>query len=353
MEISDVRVKLMDNATDRLKAVCSVTFDGEFVVRDLKVVDGTNGLFVAMPSRKLAVHCPQCRHKNHLRARFCNDCGAKLPPNRVAADANGRVRLHRDIAHPINPAFRELMQTKLIERYTAERELAQQPGYKPADVEAELDEVADVHEAQDTQAPRDREGVGRADRGSHAPRDQGGSAETEQGGSGRVCGETAVAPELSEYDALIAGLRSGSDSPPSPTDAPRSSPRTQPPPRAPRPGPAPKRSDSDSSRQPSRSSNGGRGERSSSGPPRQPNRRPAPAPVVESGWRPPADDDLDEPTPAAPVRDTPTAEVEPAPAKPTVERQPYKPAPSSPARSAPPPVRTADDNDAPFGAGIL
>ena len=92
MEISDVRVKLMDNATDRLKAVCSVTFDGEFVVRDLKVVDGTNGLFVAMPSRKLAVHCPQCRHKNHLRARFCNDCGAKLPPNRVAADANGRVR---------------------------------------------------------------------------------------------------------------------------------------------------------------------------------------------------------------------------------------------------------------------
>ena len=239
------------------------------------------------------------------------------------------------------------MQTKLIERYTAERELAQQPGYKPADLEAELDEVADAHEAPDTQAPREREGVGRADRGSHEP--------TERGGSGRVCGETVVAPELSEYDALIAGLRSGSDSPPSPTVAPRSSPRTQPPPRAPRPGPAPKRSDSDSSRQPSRSSNGGRGERSSAGPPRQPSRRPAPAPatVVESGWRPPADDDLDEPTPAAPVRDTPTAEVEPAPAKPTVERQPYKPAPSSPARSAPPPVQTVDDNDAPFGAGIL
>ncbi len=326
MEISDVRVKLMDNATDRLKAVCSVTFDGEFVVRDLKVVDGTNGLFVAMPSRKLAVHCPQCRHKNHLRARFCNDCGAKLPPNRVAADANGRVRLHRDIAHPINPAFRELMQTKLIERYTAERELAQQPGYKPADVEAELDEIADAHEAPDTPAPRDR-------------------GETD---------ETVVTSELSEYDALIAGLRSGSDSPPAPVVAPRPSPRTQPPPpRAPRPGPAPKRSDSDSSRQPPRSSNGGRGERSSSGPPREPSRRPAPAPVVESGWRPPADDDLDEPTLAAPVRDTPTAEVEPAPAKPTVERQPYKPAPSSPARSAPPPVQAADDNDAPFGAGIL
>ncbi|MEK7730860.1 MAG: SpoVG family protein, partial [Planctomycetota bacterium] len=141
MEISDVRVKLMDNAADRLKAVCSVTFDEEFVVRDLKVVDGTNGLFVAMPSRKLAVHCPQCRHKNHLRARFCNDCGAKLPPNRVSADANGRVRLHRDIAHPINPVFRELVQTKIIERYTAERELAGQPGYQPTDLDAEHDEI--------------------------------------------------------------------------------------------------------------------------------------------------------------------------------------------------------------------
>ena len=170
MEISDVRVKLMDNATDRLKAVCSVTFDGEFVVRDLKVVDGTNGLFVAMPSRKLAVHCPQCRHKNHLRARFCNDCGAKLPPNRVSADANGRVRLHRDIAHPINPAFRELVQTRIIERYTAERELAGQPGYQPTDMDSELDELADSTDPHD------------------AP---------------------VVVSELTEYDALIAGLRSG------------------------------------------------------------------------------------------------------------------------------------------------
>src|SRR3990172_5360116 len=181
MEITDVRVKLMDNAADRLKAVCSVTFDGEFVVRDLKVVDGTNGLFVAMPSRKLAVHCPQCRHKNHLRARFCNDCGAKLPPNRVAADANGRVRLHRDIAHPINPAFRELVQTKIIERYTAERELAGLPGYKPTDLDAELDEIVETPGAQDAHD------------------------------------DPVVISEITEYDALIASLRSGSgDSQPAP-----------------------------------------------------------------------------------------------------------------------------------------
>ena len=317
MEISDVRVKLMDNANDRLKAVCSVTFDGEFVVRDLKVVDGTNGLFVAMPSRKLAVHCPQCRHKNHLRARFCNDCGAKLPPNRVAADPNGRVRLHRDIAHPINPTFREQIQTKLIERYTAERELAGQPGYQPADLDAELDKIADAHETQDAH---------------DAP---------------------VVTSELTEYDALIAGLRSGSDSPPAPTESPRPAPRAQPPPpRTPRPGPAPTRADSDRGGRPPRPDGGGRGERSSSAPPREPSRQPAPAPVAESSWRPPADDELDDAVPPPPARAMPKADVEPAPSKPTVGREPYKPAPSGPARSVAPPAQTADD-DQPFGAGIL
>jgi stage V sporulation protein G len=314
MEISDVRVKLMDNAADRLKAVCSVTFDGEFVVRDLKVVDGTNGLFVAMPSRKLAVHCPQCRHKNHLRAHFCNDCGAKLPPDRVTADANGRVRLHRDIAHPINPAFRELVQTKVIERYAAERELAAQPGYKPADLDAELDEIADAPEAHD------------------AP---------------------VVAVELTEYDALIAGLRSGTGEHQPSSEFSGPSPRVQPPaPRGPKPGPGPKRSDDDSSRRPSRPAGGGRGDRPSSAPPRQPNRRPASASVAESGWRPPADDDVDDPAPAAPVRELISAEPEPAPPKPTAERQPTKPAPSAPSRYAPPPSQTTDD-DQPFGAGIL
>ena len=120
MQISDVRVKLINVSAERLKAVCTVTFDGEFVVRDVKVVDGTNGLFVAMPSRKLSVHCPACKHKNHLRARFCNECGGKVPPARAQADDGGRSRLHRDIAHPITVIFRELVQKRVIEAYTAE-----------------------------------------------------------------------------------------------------------------------------------------------------------------------------------------------------------------------------------------
>ncbi len=121
MEISDIRVRLVNDENDRLKAVCSITLDGEFVVRDVKVVEGTHGLFVAMPSRKLSAPCPKCRTQNHLRAGYCNECGGKLPPTRIPADADGREKAHRDIAHPITAAFRQLMQGRVLEAYRAER----------------------------------------------------------------------------------------------------------------------------------------------------------------------------------------------------------------------------------------
>ena len=68
MEITEVRIKLMDEPGERLQAFCSVTFDNAFVVRDLKIIDGTNGPFVAMPSRKLTARCGRCGCENHLRA---------------------------------------------------------------------------------------------------------------------------------------------------------------------------------------------------------------------------------------------------------------------------------------------
>ncbi len=67
MEITEVRIKLMDDGGERLQAFCSITFDDCFVIRDLKIIEGTTGPFVAMPSRKLTAHCPQCGCKNHLR----------------------------------------------------------------------------------------------------------------------------------------------------------------------------------------------------------------------------------------------------------------------------------------------
>ena len=91
MQISEVRVKLIENKDDRLKAFCSVTMDNEFVVRDIKIIEGTNGYFVAMPSRKMSDHCEKCGGKNHLRAKFCNNCGATLSDDRAKKDVKGRM----------------------------------------------------------------------------------------------------------------------------------------------------------------------------------------------------------------------------------------------------------------------
>lgn len=131
MNITEVRVKMISDSTERLRAFCSVTLDGAFVIRDLKIIDGTHGPFVAMPSRKLSDRCPRCRSKNHLRARFCNDCGAKLSDNRAPRDAQGRFKLHADVAHPINAACRDELQSAVIAAYREELELSEQPGYRP------------------------------------------------------------------------------------------------------------------------------------------------------------------------------------------------------------------------------
>jgi stage V sporulation protein G len=127
--ITEVRIKLVEENNERLQAFCSVTFDNAFVVRDLKIIEGTKGYFVAMPSRKLTDRCGGCGCKNHLRARFCNSCGHKLDENRAFRDADGRAKLHADIAHPINSACREVVQTAVIKAYTDEREKAKMPGY--------------------------------------------------------------------------------------------------------------------------------------------------------------------------------------------------------------------------------
>jgi len=129
VEITEVRIKLMDEAGDRLQAFCSITFDDCFVIRDLKIIEGTNGPFVAMPSRKLTSRCPQCGCKNHLRAAHCNQCGLRLKEDRALRDDNGRAKLYADIAHPINSACREMIQSRIITAFHEEREKAKLPGY--------------------------------------------------------------------------------------------------------------------------------------------------------------------------------------------------------------------------------
>jgi stage V sporulation protein G len=129
VEITEVRIKLMDDSQERLQAFCSITFDHCFVIRDLKIIEGAKGSFVAMPSRKLTDRCPRCNTKNHLRALFCNQCGAQLVEERAGKDAEGRAKLYADIAHPINSRCRELIQARVMDAFRDEQVRARQPGY--------------------------------------------------------------------------------------------------------------------------------------------------------------------------------------------------------------------------------
>ena len=80
MKITDVRVRKVAKE-GKMKAVVSITIDEEFVVHDIKVIEGEKGLFISMPSRK-------------------------------AADGE-----YRDIAHPINSLTRDSIQTMILDRY--------------------------------------------------------------------------------------------------------------------------------------------------------------------------------------------------------------------------------------------
>lgn len=80
MGISSIIIRKLTNS-DKLKAIVSVTFDEEFVVHDIKVIQGNNGLFVAMPSRKIQ-------------------------------DGS-----YKDIVHPINSVFREQISAAILEKY--------------------------------------------------------------------------------------------------------------------------------------------------------------------------------------------------------------------------------------------
>jgi stage V sporulation protein G len=126
MEINEVRVFLKEGQDRKLKAYATLTFDKAFVVRNVKVIEGTKGLFVAMPSRRLKESCPKCNFKNAVRSKYCNQCGSQLPqyvePKPMApADNSQRQSEHRDIAHPITSDFREYIQKKVLAAYEEEK----------------------------------------------------------------------------------------------------------------------------------------------------------------------------------------------------------------------------------------
>ena len=90
MKITDVRIRLMQNDTLKLKAVASITIDDCFVIHDIKIIAGTEGNFIAMPNRKTA------------------------------------TGEYKDIAHPLNTETRALLAEMVLTAYNKELETAQQ-----------------------------------------------------------------------------------------------------------------------------------------------------------------------------------------------------------------------------------
>jgi stage V sporulation protein G len=124
MEVTEVRMKLApgrpDGAAadprDRFLAVASLTFDRCFVVHDVRVIRGPNGLIVAMPSRRLADRC-RCGAKTPLTHRYCHDCGTALADSRARDQNGGRPQLHEDLVHPIVASCREAIQQAVFATY--------------------------------------------------------------------------------------------------------------------------------------------------------------------------------------------------------------------------------------------
>ncbi len=123
MKITEVRVFPKESGDKKLRAYATVTFDDCFVVRDIKIIEGNKGLFVAMPSRRVKYPCSRCGHRNVVHSSFCNQCGGKLavgqPPEAFsdADQAKQRQSEHKDIAHPVTLDFREYVQQTVIQSY--------------------------------------------------------------------------------------------------------------------------------------------------------------------------------------------------------------------------------------------
>ncbi len=128
MEITEIRVFVREGQDKKLKAYATATFDHVFVVRNIKVIQGTGGLFIAMPSRKLKMICPGCHFKNEVGSRFCNQCGGKLTGAVMEEDSLRDAKSeHRDIAHPVTQQFRDYLQEKILAAYRDEWQKVQPP----------------------------------------------------------------------------------------------------------------------------------------------------------------------------------------------------------------------------------
>ncbi|HNQ35064.1 MAG TPA: SpoVG family protein [bacterium] len=120
MEITETRVSPVEKPSGRLKGFASVTFDGVFVVRGIRIIEGDNGLFIAMPNRKTEFRCPGCGGWNVFHAKFCNRCGKEIAMSQPHDKNEDDPKNYHDIVHPINNEFREIIQSHILNEYQSE-----------------------------------------------------------------------------------------------------------------------------------------------------------------------------------------------------------------------------------------
>lgn len=134
MKITEVRIFPTASKDGKLKAFATMTFDDWFVVRNVKVISGTSGLFVAMPSRKAVDPCPKCGFKNTRGSRFCNQCGSEITDRAFVSPSEEKKQgAHMDVAHPITQECRVYIQDRILDAYMKEKSKQQAEGsaYKP------------------------------------------------------------------------------------------------------------------------------------------------------------------------------------------------------------------------------
>ncbi|HPP66735.1 MAG TPA: septation protein SpoVG family protein [bacterium] len=120
MEITETRISPINKPNSRLRGYASVTFDNSFVIREIRIIEGKNGLFIAMPSRKMQRPCPKCNFKNPVTNKFCGQCGSEIKISEQKNSSPGSQQ-HKDLAHPINTQFRDYLQKKVLEAYDQQK----------------------------------------------------------------------------------------------------------------------------------------------------------------------------------------------------------------------------------------
>lgn len=115
MLITDVSIYIPEKTIGHLLAFCQIVVDDCMVIKDIRILNGEKSKWIAMPSRKIQYGCPYCKSKNNLKAKFCNDCGKELP--KTYENVFDRRMLYDDVAHPINPVFRNYIEEVILAEY--------------------------------------------------------------------------------------------------------------------------------------------------------------------------------------------------------------------------------------------